>query len=145
LQSTGQFDCYDLIVKEPKTRPTDVSVVEFLDAIPDEQMRDDCRRISAMMETEFGVSPVMWGPSIIGFGLATLTYSNGRTLDWPVVGFAPRAGKIALYGLIDNDPADLLARLGKHSTGKGCLYVKRLSDIDSTVLSELTTRAKTWS
>lgn len=80
----------------------------------------------------------MWGAAIVGYGTKTITYSDGRTAEWMRVGFAPRAGKFAVYGIGGTDGAeDVRARLGRHTAGKGCLYVRRLSDIDLDVLDEL--------
>lgn len=82
----------------------------------------------------------MWGPAIIGFGHRVLKYESGRELDWMLIGFSPRKGTFALYSLTGSERADkLLPKLGKHKTGKGCLYIKRLSDIDESILTELIT------
>ncbi|MGV3523059.1 MAG: DUF1801 domain-containing protein [Candidatus Sericytochromatia bacterium] len=122
---------------EPKTRPTDASVSAFLATLPSAQQQD-CEALVTLMQTATGHPPVMWGDAIVGFGLRPLTYASGRQLDWMEVGFAPRKSNISLY-IVDGFSAyaELLGRLGKHSTGKSCLYIKRLSDVDTQVLQTL--------
>ena len=125
------------MASEPKTRPTDASVDDFLAEV-DEKRRDDCALIRKMM-TEATVEPaVMWGPSIIGFDSYVYNYASGKPLEWPLIGFSPRKNDLTLY-LSPSAPGydDLLAKLGKHKTSKACLYIKRLSDIDTDVLREL--------
>jgi len=122
---------------EPKTRPTKESVKKFISAIPDAQVRADCAEIARWMEAATGSKPVMWGPSIIGFGRQKFKYSSGKELDWPVAAFSPRKQNLTLYGLTEDSNAELLSKLGKHSTSKACLYIKRLSDVDSDVLKKL--------
>lgn len=125
---------------ERKTRPTGASVDDFLAAAPANR-RDDARTLVRIMEEVTGEPPVMWGPSIVGFGAYRYTYESGRTGDWPVVGFSPRKASLVLYvGRGFDGVDDLLARLGRHEVSKGCLYVKRLSDLDAGVLRELITR-----
>lgn len=122
----------------PKTRPTDADVGAFLDAIPDERRRDDAKTVCRLMREVTGEEPVLWGTSIVGFGSTRLRYASGRELDWPVTGFSPRKAATTVYltdGFEERD--DLLARLGPHSTGQSCLYLKRLSEIDLDVLREL--------
>ena len=123
---------------ELKTKETTVSVEEFLDEVADEQVRRDSEKISALMEKATGAKPKMWGASIIGFGKRHLKYESGRELDWMEIGFSPRKQNLTLYLNIGEgwDEA-LLSKLGKHKLGKGCLYFKRLSDIDEKVLDEL--------
>jgi hypothetical protein len=125
---------------EPKTRPTDADVGAFLDAVPDERRRADARRVSALLQEVTGEPPVLWGTSIVGFGSTHLRYATGRELDWPVVAFSPRKGATTVY-LVDGfeERTDLLERLGPHSTGRSCLYLKRLDDVDLDVLRELVT------
>lgn len=127
-------------MSEPKTKPTGASVDDFIAAAPTNR-RDDARVLVRMMTEITGEPAVMWGPSIIGFGTYRLTYANGRTGDWPIVGFSPRKASQVLYVARDFDGADeLLARLGRHRLSKACLYVNRLSDLDLDVLRELITR-----
>ncbi len=125
-------------MSEPKTRETSADAGDFLNSIEDERARADCWRIAELMSAATAAEPVMWGSSIVGFGRQSLRYASGRDADWPIVGFAPRKSAITLY-LSDGEERDerLLARLGKHKTGKGCLYVKRLADVDENVLIEL--------
>jgi hypothetical protein len=121
-----------------KTRPTDADVDAFLDSVADERRRDEARTVCRLMQEVTGEEPVLWGTAIVGFGSVPLRYASGRELDWPVVGFSPRKAATTLY-LMDGfeERGDLLARLGPHSTGKSCLYLKRLSDVDLDVLREL--------
>lgn len=121
---------------ENKTKATSASVDDFLNAIPDPQRRADARSLRALMERVSGEPGAMWGPSIVGFGSYHYKYESGREGDFCRIGFAPRTGEFALYGGFLRSP-ELLARLGKHKTGKGCLYVKRLADVDEAVLEEM--------
>ena len=123
---------------EPKTRPTKASVAGFLAAVADEQRRKDCRAVEKMMRKATGARPVMWGTSIVGFGAYTYTDARGKSNDWPIVGFSPRKTDLTLYlmpGFRGREA--LLAKLGKHRTGVACLYLKRLADVDATVLEEI--------
>jgi len=122
----------------PKTRPTDADVGAFLESVPDGRRRDDAKAVCRLMQEVTGEEPVLWGTSIVGFGSTALRYASGRELDWPVVGFSPRKAATTVY-LMDGfeERGDLLARLGPHSVGKSCLYLKRLSDVDLDVLREL--------
>ena len=123
---------------EPKTRPTNASVPDFLAAIADPQRRADCEAVCALMEKVTKAKPVLWGPSIVGFGSMPLRYASGKTLDWPWVGFSPRKDSLTLYIMAGFEGyEDLMATLGKHKTGKSCLYVKKLADIDQKVLKQL--------
>ena len=123
---------------ELKTKRTGASVAKFLGAITDEQVRQDCLAISALMSDVTGAKPEMWGSSIVGFGTYTLVYADGRELPWPPVAFSPRARYIALYLSCGSEPIDdLLAKLGPHSGGKSCLYIKRLSDVHLPTLKKL--------
>lgn len=127
---------------ELKTRPTDASVARFLDGVPDAAMRDDCRALVAMMEKASGEPPRMWGSSIVGFGSYHYKYDSGREGDWFLTGFAPRKQDLTLYIMPGFERyGELLGRLGRHKTGKSCLYIKRLADVDLDVLEELVTRS----
>lgn len=125
---------------EPKTRPTKASVTKFIDGIADEQRRADCKKISAMMKRLTGEKAVMWGEYIIGFGSMNLPYADGSVLDWPIIAFSPRKQALTLYVITGKEKPELMKRLGKHSTGKVCLYIKRLSDVDFSALEELVTQ-----
>ncbi|QGN46544.1 DUF1801 domain-containing protein [Micromonospora sp. WMMC415] len=128
--------------KQPVTVPTDASVDEFLAAVPDERRRADALRLCGILRDITGEPPVMWGPSIVGFGSYRYTYGSGRTGDWPLVGFSPRRQQLVVYlvgGYEERYPA-LLTRLGPHKTGKGCLYLKRLDNVDEGALRELVER-----
>ena len=123
---------------ELKTRPEKTSVTEFLASIADENRRRDCETIAALMQEVTGAAPVMWGASIVGFGRYHYRYDSGREGDWMLVGFSPRKKDITLYLMAGFDRfPELMRRLGKHKTGKSCLYVKKLDDVDRTVLREL--------
>lgn len=122
-----------------KTQPTAASVEKFLNAVEDEQQRKDSFAILELMKKASGEAPKMWGTSIIGFGNVRITSpASGREVDWLRIGFAPRKANISLYITGDIKKHDaLLKKLGKHSTGKGCLYVKRLADVDTKVLEKM--------
>ena len=122
----------------PKTVPTNASVEGYLNSIANEAKRQDSFALLDLMKEVTGEEAVMWGPSIVGFGSYHYTYASGREGDWMVTGFAPRKQALTLYIMSGFDRYEnLLARLGKHSTGKSCLYIKRLSDVDLDVLREL--------
>ncbi len=124
---------------ENKTQPTDADVEAFLAAVSDERRRDDARAVIALMESVTGAPPVLWGTAIIGFGSQHYKGKSGREGEWMVVGVSPRKAALTLYGVYDDDaPADpLYDELGPHTTGKGCLYLKRLADVDRSVLESL--------
>ncbi len=126
---------------EPKTRPTKASVTDFIDQIADENRRADCRTIIAMMRKITGAKPVMWGENIVGFGSQNLKYANGSELEWPITAFSPRKQSLVLYVITGDEKPEMMKRLGKHTTGKVCLYIKRLSDVDLNVLEELVTQS----
>ena len=127
---------------EIKTKATPVVVDDFLDGVTDPQRRDDGRKLRAMMERLSGEPATMWGPSIIGFGRYHYRYDSGHEGDMCRIGFSPRAKELVLYldATAPSYPA-LLARLGKHRVGKGCLYIKRLADVDESVLESLVTES----
>lgn len=123
---------------ELKTKPTESSVVDYLKTVENEKKRADSFTILKLMGEITGEEPIMWGDSIIGFGTYRYKYASGRQAEWFLTGFAPRKQSLTLYimsGFSAYD--DLLGKLGKHSTGKSCLYVKKLEDIDIEVLREL--------
>lgn len=123
---------------ELKTRPTNESVEDFIASVEDPDMQQDSRTIIKLMSKATGAKPKMWGSAIVGFGIFFIKYSDGRELDWPKIGFSPRKQNLTLYigeGFENYDK--LLAKLGKHSTGKVCLYIKRLSDIDMDILEQM--------
>ena len=123
---------------KPRTRRTTASVTGFIKRQPDEQTRADCRTLVALMEQVTGEKAVMWGPSIIGFGTWRLVYADGSEADWPVAGFSPRKTDLTIYlmDVFERRPG-LMKKLGKHRTGKVCLYIRRLADVDLEVLKEL--------
>jgi hypothetical protein len=123
---------------ELKTSKNKASVEDFLNAVEDKQKREDCREIQKMMQEITGEKPSMWGPSIVGFGSYHYKYETGREGDWFLEGFSPRKQNLTLYIMSGFKNYDaLLGKLGKHSTGKSCLYIKRLSDIDKNVLKKM--------
>ena len=123
---------------ELKTKVNDANVVAFLNGVADERKRQDCFAVLDLMQRVTGAEPKMWGASIVGFGAYHYVYATGNSGDWPLTGFAPRAQNITLYIISGFDQyQELMARLGKYKTGKSCLYVKRLADVDLTVLEEL--------
>lgn len=122
---------------EQKTKPTEQTVTSFLENVPDEKVRKDCFDLVKLMEKATGFPPVMWGPSIVGFGQYHYKYESGHEGYSCLAGFSPRKQNISLYIMgFDTRPA-LLDKLGKHKAAKGCLYIKRLSDIDQQVLEQL--------
>ena len=125
---------------ELKTKQNDASVEGFLKRIPDADRRQDCRTVLQIMRKATRAEPKMWGTGIVGFGSYPYKYAGGREGEWPLVGFAPRKGDLTLYLMTGLDAhAHLLSKLGKHRTGKSCLYIKRLSDLDLKVLQEIVT------
>ena len=123
---------------ENKTKANDASVEEFLNAVPDEKKRADAFRVLAIMSEATGEEAQMWGDAIVGFGSYHYKYASGREGDAPLIGFSPRKANLALYITSDFDRyGALMDRLGKFTTGKACLYVKRLSDVDEATLREL--------
>ncbi len=127
---------------ENKTKPTGADVQSFLDAVPDERRRTDAHALSSMMEQVTGEPPVLWGPSIVGFGKYRYRYESGREGEAGVAGFSPRAKELVVYLPADpRDKDELLDRLGPHRMGKCCLYLKRLSDVDQDVLRALVTQS----
>lgn len=127
---------------ELKTKKTTASVAAFVNQISDEQRRKDARAVLSMMRDLTKEKPAMWGSSIVGFGRLHYKYASGREGEWFRVGFAPRKDALTLYlcgGLAAQE--DLLEKLGKYKRGGGCLYVKRLADVDQRVLKQLITRS----
>ncbi len=123
---------------ELKTQPNDQSVEEFLNRVAEGTKRRDSFTILELLKQETGLEPVMWGDSIIGFGSYHYKYASGRQADWFLIGFSPRKRNLTLYIMSGFEGYDeLLNKLGKHSTGKSCLYIKQLGDIDLEVLEEL--------
>jgi hypothetical protein len=125
-----------------KTKPTELSVTAFIDAITDPTKRADAKALVELMQGAAGEKPKMWGPSIIGFGSYHYRYDSGREGDMPLIGFSPRKSATVLYNTIGtSDAKALLAKLGKHTTGKGCLYIKKLADVDPQVLQAMVVKS----
>ena len=125
-----------------KTQPTKLSVAAFIDALADPARRADSKTLVNLMQTATGEKPKLWGPSIIGFGSYHYKYDSGREGDAPLIGFSPRKAATVLYHVTGfSDSEALLAKLGKHTTGKGCLYIKKLADVDQKVLEALVVKS----
>ncbi len=125
-----------------KTRPNDADVDVFIAAVDDAQKRADARELLDMMERVTGCKPVMWGTSIIGFGSYRYTNTTGRMAEWCATGFSPRKSALTIYIMPGFSGLEThMERLGKHKTGRACLYIKRLSDVDRDVLEEIVARA----
>lgn len=125
-------------MSDPKSVANEASVTAFLDSVENETRREDARAVCALMKQITGEVPTMFGTSMIGFGSYHYKYASGREGDWFLTGLSPRKQNLAIYimpGFSQYD--DLMARLGKHKTGKSCLYLNRLADVDIAVLSEL--------
>ncbi len=123
---------------ELKTQLNDASVEEFLNTVEDEQKRADCLAVLKLMKQVTKAQPKMWGTSIVGFGSYHYKGASGREGDWMLTGFSPRKQNLTLYIMAGFDNYDaLMKKVGKHSTGKSCLYIKRLADVDTGVLKEL--------
>ena len=121
-----------------KTKPTKQSVAAFIDTVADPAKRADAQALIKLMQSATGGKPRMWGPSVIGFGSCHYTYDSGREGDMPLIGFSPRKPAIVLYLMTaSSDCQALLAKVGKHTTGKSCLYIKKLADVDQKVLQAL--------
>ncbi|MEK8034827.1 DUF1801 domain-containing protein [Ideonella sp. DXS29W] len=126
----------------PKTQPTSASVQGYLAAITDDTRRADCEALAQLMASVTKQPAAMWGTSIVGFGVHRYALAGGKQGEICAVGFSSRKGDISIYGVVGEDAdAELLARLGKHKLGKGCLYVGKLADIDTTVLKSLIAKA----
>jgi hypothetical protein len=127
---------------EPKTKPTKVSVKAFLKTVTDEQKREDAAKVIELMRAATKEEPVMWGTGIIGFGTYRYKYATGREGDWPIVGLSPRKANLTVYIMPGfSEYEDLLAKLGPHTTGSSCLYIKRLSDIHLPTLKTMIARS----
>ena len=123
---------------ELKTRPNDASVDDFLNGVTDDRKRADCRTLVQLMSEATGAEPKMWGDNIVGFGTYHYKYASGREGDWMQVGFSPRKQNLTLYIMSGfSRYEELMKSLGKHSTGKSCLYIKKLDDVDMTTLKKL--------
>lgn len=123
---------------ELKTKKNTTSVEGFLKKVKDSQRKEDCFKVLELMKRVTGEKPLMWGSSIVGFGSYHYVYATGREGDWPLTGFSPRAQNLTLYIMPGFDRYDeLMKRLGKFKTGKSCLYLKKLDDVDQIVLEKL--------
>jgi len=129
------------MMAENKTKPTDHNVEQFLTAIEDDQKREDSFSLLELMKQVTGMEPQMWGTSIVGFGLFHYKYESGREGDMVMAGFSPRKQNLTIYNMgymfQGAEKEDLFTKLGKHTSGKGCLYIKRLSDVDLSTLKLL--------
>ena len=126
-----------MVMAENKTKPTTASVSAFIAALPDKTKRADTKALVKLMQAVSGEKPKLWGPNIIGFGTHHYVYASGREGNMPLVGFSPRKPALVLYLTRFKGCDALLAKLGKHTSGKSCLYIKQLADIDLKILQEL--------
>lgn len=127
---------------ELKTQLNDGSVADFLNGVENEKKRADSFAVLELMKEVVGAEPQMWGTSIIGFGSYRYKYKSGRENDWFLAGFSPRKQSLTLYIMSGFDEYDeIMSRLGKFKTGKSCLYIKKLEDVDTAVLKELVTKS----
>jgi hypothetical protein len=125
-----------------KTQARKLSAAAFIDAVADPEQKKDAKTIVALMKKHTGENPVMWGPSIIGFGKYRYKYDSGREGEMCRIGFSPRKGQTVLYMINGyEDAGGLMAKLGKFKTGKSCLYIKRLTDVNMDVLEQLVVRS----
>ena len=124
-------------MSEPKTQPTEASVEDFLAAAEPARRREEGRILCALMQEVTGEAPVMWGPSIVGFGRYTYVNTSKKPADWPRMGFSPRKAALTLYLASTPETEVMLARLGPHTTSVACLYIKRLDQVDMGVLRDL--------
>jgi hypothetical protein len=123
---------------ENKTKPTKLSVTAFMKAVTNPTRRADAKALVELMQSATGEKPKMWGPSIIGFGSYHYRYDSGREGDMPIIGFSPRKAANVLYNVCGFSGSEALrAKLGEHTTGKGCLYIKKLAEVDQQVLKTL--------
>lgn len=130
------------MMAENKTQPTAVNPVDFLNTVENEQRRADALALLGLIRDVTGEEPVMWGEGIVGFGRYHYKYDSGREGDAPLAGFSPRKANLVVYIMGASDQyEDLRPQLGKHSVGKVCLYVKRLSDVDPAILREMVARS----
>jgi hypothetical protein len=125
-----------------KTKPTRLSVAAFIDGLTDQTKRADAKALVKLMQSATGEKPKMWGPSIIGFGSYHYKYDSGREGDMPLAGFSPRKAATVFYVMTGFSESEaLLAKLGKHTSGKACLYIKKLADVDQKVLKTLVVKS----
>lgn len=124
-----------------KTNETEIPVADYVGGIKDEKRRADVDALIALMKEATGFEPKMWGPSIVGFGSYHYKYESGHEGDAPLAGLSSRASAITLYLALYDGRDDDLARLGKHTTGKGCVYVKKLADLDTDVFKEIVAKS----
>jgi len=122
-----------------KTKPTRISVAAFIDSITDQGRRADAKALVKLMQKASGEKPTMWGSSIVGFGSHHYVYDSGREGDMPLIAFSPRKAATVLYGLSSAEA--LLPKLGKHTRGKGCVYIKKLADVDQKVLEAMVVKS----
>jgi hypothetical protein len=129
-----------------KTKPTNVNAEDFLNTIEHPQKRADSFKILEMMKDITGEEPIMWGDSIVGFGVYHYKYKTGREGDWPIVGFSPRKQNLSIYLMIgyESELKPMLLKLGKYKTGVSCLYINKLNDVDTDILRELIEKSYKW-
>ena len=127
-----------MAASSPKTQATTASVSDFIAAVPEPERRADCTTLAALMQAVVGEPPVLWGSAIVGFGAYRYQYASGTQGDWPLVAFSPRKGDLSIYLMPGFETlAPQLQKLGRHKTGKACLYLRKLGDVDLAVLREM--------
>jgi hypothetical protein len=125
-------------MRENKTKAGSLNVGAYIDALTDPTRKSDAKELVQLMQHASGEKPRMWGPSIVGFGSYHYRYDSGREGDMPLISFSPRKAAMVLYSMLaQSESKSLLTKLGRHTTGKGCLYIKKLADVDRTVLETL--------
>lgn len=130
-------------MSELKTKANKASVTQFINTIEDPVKQQDCKTLLNIISKITGSEPVMWGSSIIGYGNYHYKYVSGREGDWFVTGFSPRKQSLTIYLTAGIKDPDLFEKLGKHKTGKGCLYIKRLADVDQEILKQIISNSVT--
>ena len=131
-----------MVQAQNKTQETKQDPLEFIESLMDAVQKADSLALVKLFQKATKAKPKMWGSAIVGFGTKKLLYASGKELDWMVAGFAPGKGKLVLYGLPVAKETALLKKLGKHKVGGGCLYITKLSDVDTAVLTQLIAKAK---
>ncbi len=130
-----------MVQAQNKTQETQQDPLEFIGSLADAAQKADSLALVKLFQKATKAKPKMWGSAIVGFGSKKLVYASGRELDWMIAGFSPRKGKLVLYGLPVTKETALLKQLGKHKLGGGCLYITKLSDVDTAVLAQLIGKA----
>ncbi|WP_057935732.1 DUF1801 domain-containing protein [Algoriphagus resistens] len=125
-------------MSELKTKATDLSVEDYLQSVENPQRKADGLKLLQLFKEETGEEPVLWGPSIVGFGKMSYTYASGKEMEWFPVGFSPRKQSLSIYIMLENKKLEpFLNKLGKHKKAKGCIYINKMSDVNEEVFREM--------